>query len=262
MRTKVSVALNGVELHAVDEAIILQSVNQNAPNWNISAVDRGNGRGQRVTGLQKRFLDVLIVFAIDETDPHRRSEILSKVSAWAEAGGELTVSYRERQRLRVTCVGLPQIQGVEKFGSTYQVTLRAYSVPMWEDMDLTGASVASSASGSAVIRIAATGGGVLSCRAENGSGSVCNTITIGCNGRSIQLTGAGLASGETLIIDYTSDDIQRIIAGSGNTWRSLLAKRTTASFDDILLSTGENTVSFEADAALNWTLYTFGRWIG
>jgi len=262
MRTKVSVALNGTELHTLDAAIILQSVNEAAPSWNITAVDRGNRIGQRVTGFQKRYRDVSIVFAIDEQDPRRRSEILGKVSAWAAGGGDLTVSYRERQKLHVMCVGLMQVQGVEKYGSTYQVTLRAYSVPMWQDMDLTGVSLTSLASGSAVIRVAATGGGVLSCHATNNSGSACGTIAVGCNGKMIQLTSAGLASGETLIIDYTDTDVQRILAGSGNSWRSLLDKRTVASDDDVILQPGENTVNFAADVALDWTLYTFGRWVG
>lgn len=259
MRTKISVALDGVELHALDAAIILQSVNEAAPGWNFSAADRAGGLGQRMTGSQKRYRDIVIQFALDERDPKRRMEILQAVAAWADGARDLTVSYRERQRLRVTLQGLTPIQGIEKWGTVYQITLRSYSHPMWMDQDETSAEI--SGNGSGVLRIAGNGGGKMCFRAVNSSGSVCASAEVSSGGRTITLTGMELASGETLILDYDAEDIQRIRAGSGSSWRSLLDKRTAASWDDILLASGANTVTVTSSAALSWTVYCFGRWI-
>ena len=268
MRTKVSVALNGQELHALDEAIILQSVQEQTPAWNISAADRAGGTGQRLTGFQRRYRDILIQFAIDDKNILRREEILQKVAGWGNGGGSMTVNYRDRQRLRVICTALPAVTGVEKLANVFQINFRALNVPMWEDIDETAVTVSSTASGSASMRIRANGGGKLRAEATNSSGNTCDTVTISAGGRSISFAGLGLANGETLIMDYTAEDIQRIRIRNGTTYRSVMDKRTAGqnstiiSADDILLSQGVNTITVTSGQALEWKLYTFGRWIG
>ena len=262
MRTKVSIAINGVELHALDQAIILQGVQEQAPSWNITAADRSTNIGQRVTGFQQRFRDVIVQFVIDEKDILRREDILQKVAAWGGNGGSLTVNYRPRQQLRVICSAMPAVQGIEKRAGMFQMTFRAYNVPMWEDMDETAVTVSAAASGSASMRIRANGGGKLRAEATNSSGSTCDTVTISGGGRSISFASLELANGEKLIIDYTDDDIQRIRILNGTTYRSALDKRTAASHDDILLQAGANTVTVSSGQALSWKIYTFGRWIG
>ena len=57
MRTRISVALNGAELHAIDAAIVLQGVDEGAASWNITAGNRAGNDGQHVNGVEKRYRD-------------------------------------------------------------------------------------------------------------------------------------------------------------------------------------------------------------
>ena len=66
MRTRIAVALRGEDLSSLDGAIVVQGVDENAPNWNITAGSRSGNAGQHVTGVEKRFREVVVSFAIAE----------------------------------------------------------------------------------------------------------------------------------------------------------------------------------------------------
>lgn len=259
MRTKISVALNGIELHSIDGAIVLQEVNEAAPSWNITAGNRAGHSGQHVNSFEKRYRDVTVSFAIAEkSDLIRRADIIQRVCAWAAEGGDLTVSYRDRQKLRVICATLPAVNTISKWAEAYSVTFRAYAVPYWVSMDPESATVSATTSGSAAMRIKETGGGKLCFEATNGSGSTVNAAKVIANGKNIEFTSLGLADGEKLIGDYDENDIQRLRILNGTTYRSVLDKRVGD--DDVLLQYGANTVYVTSGAALSWNLYTYGRW--
>ena len=263
MRTKISVALNGIELHSLDEAIILQSLDEATPNWNITAGNRGNKTGQYVNSIEERYREIGITFAIDEKqDLIRRAEILQRVFAWAKAGGDLTVNYRDRQKLRVICTALPAIKTVTKWAETYSITFRAYGIPYWQSMDEESVTVAATASANATLQIRETGGGLLCFTAANASGSTVNTLAIAANNRHYSFANLGLLDGETMRVDYDENGLQRIrIQASGGTWRSVMSKRETTSNDDIILNPGTNTVSMTSGSAVTWRIFTKGRWI-
>lgn len=259
MRTRISVALNGAELHAIDAAIVLQGVDEGAASWNIATGNRAGNDGQHVNGIEKRYRDVVVNFAIAEKrDLIRRANIIQQVCGWAAAGGDLTVSYRDRQKLRVMCVSLPAVKSLDKWAETYSITFRAYQVPFWQSMDAESAAISAGTSGSASLRVKETGGGKLCFKATNSSGSTVNTASISANGKTISFSSLGLANGEKLIGDYDDNDIQRLRILNGSTYRSVLDKRTGA--DDVLLKQGGNTVSVSSGAALSWNVYTYGRW--
>lgn len=259
MRTRISVALNGAELHAIDAAIVLQGVDEGAASWNITAGNRAGNDGQHVNGVEKRYRDVVVNFAIAEKrDLIRRANIIQQVCGWAAAGGDLTVSYRDRQKLRVMCLSLPAVKSLDKWAETYSVTFRAYQVPFWQSVDAESASISAGTSGSTSLRVKETGGGKLCFQATNSSGSTVNTASISANGKTISFSSLGLANGEKLIGDYDDNDIQRLRILNGSTYRSVLDKRTGA--DDVLLKQGGNTVSVSSGAALSWNVYTYGRW--
>ena len=46
MQTRVMASLDGVSLHEVDPRIVIQSVDETAPNWNVTAVSRAGRIGQ------------------------------------------------------------------------------------------------------------------------------------------------------------------------------------------------------------------------
>ena len=261
MRTRISVALNGAELSALDGSIVLQGVDEGAASWNITAGGRSGNSGQRVTGIEKRYRDVVVQFAVAEkNDLIRRNEVIRRVIAWASGGGVLTVNYRPRQMIRVICQQMPAVKTLTKWAETYSITFRAYEVPYWQSLDAEGANISAGTSGSAVIPVVESAGGKLCFEATNGSGGTVNEVTVSANGRTIAFSSLGLANGEKLIVDYDERDIQRLRVKNGNTYRSALAKRTSASADDILLVNGANTVTVTSDAALSWHVYTYGRW--
>lgn len=261
MRTKISVALNGIELHSLDGGIVLQGVDEGAASWNISTGNRAGKDGQFINSIEKRYRDVIVSFAIAEKqDLIRRADILQRVCAWAAAGGDLTVSYRDRQKLHVICSQLPSVKTLTKWAETYSITFRAYAVPFWQSMDAESADIASGTSGSATLRVKESAGGKLCFEATNTSGGTVDTVSIAANGKSIQLQNLGLTNGKKLILDYDDRDIQRIRTLSGSTYASVLSNRTTNSDDDVPLKCGENTVTVTSGAAMSWKVYTYGRW--
>ena len=68
----------------------------------------------------------------------------------------------------------------------------------------------------------------------------------------------GLQSGQSLAISYDDEDIQSIKIGSD----SAMAKRTTASADDIWMHGDGNIISYTAECALTWDFSCRGRWHG
>lgn len=261
MRTRISAALNGEELHSLDSAIVMQGVDEGAASWNISTGGRAGNVGQHVNRIEKRYRDVIVNFAIAEMrDMIRRADILQRVCAWAAGGGDLTISYRDRQKLRVVCASLPAVKSLDQWAETYSITFRAYEVPFWVSMDATTATISAGTSGSASMRLKESAGGKLCFEASNGSGGTVDSVSVGANGKSIIFSGLGLGNGEVLVGDYDGKDIQRLRIRSGGSYRSVLNKRTTGSDDDILLKCGANTISVSSGAALSWNLYTYGRW--
>lgn len=260
MITRLSAALNNAELHSIAPEICIQSINENAPSMDVSVGNRSGNIGQHLNGVYRKALDVSIQFSIDSPKREilRRVSILQQVAAWASSGGVLTVNYRDRQQLRVSCVGLFGIDGIDKWTSNYEVVFRALQVPYWVSQDAESTTISAGTSGSVSLRVKETGGGKLCFQATNSSGSTVNTASISANGKTISFSSLGLANGEKLIGDYDENDIQRLRILNGSTYRSVLDKRTGA--DDVLLKQGGNTVSVSSGAALSWNVYTYGRW--
>ena len=262
MRTRISVALNGIDLASIDSAIILQGVDEGAASWNITTGGRAGNSGQHVTNVEKRYRDVVVNFAVAEKrDLIKRATVIQKVCAWAANGGDLTVNYRDRQKLRVICAQMPAVKTLTKWAETYSITFRAYEVPFWQSMDAESAAITAGTSGSVTLAVKESAGGKLCFEATNGSGSTVNAASVTANGKSIIFASLGLANGEKLIGDYDENDVQRLrIKNTSNVFRSVLDKRTTASADDVPLKQGGNTVSVTSGAALSWNVYTYGRW--
>lgn len=261
MRTRVSVALNGEELHSIDPAIILHGAQEDAPRWNIATAPHGDHSGMFVTGFEKQYREITVKFAICERrDLDRRMQILMAVNQWAANGGNLSLSYRPGQILRVVCRQLPAIGNITAWTDDYQIVFAAYSIPFWESTARTAATVAAGTSGNAILKLTSTAESKLCVEAVNASGGTLTGLTVTGNGGHIELSGANIASGETVRIFYDQNDIQVIRAESGGTARSLLAYRTPESADYIPLGYGQNVIFVSSAAAASWTLYTYGRW--
>jgi hypothetical protein len=263
MRTKTSASLNGIDLSTLDGRIVLQGIDESEPNWNITMVSRAGKYGQRVTGTEKRYREITVRFAIAEhRDMASREAIIQRVRDWAAKGGWLTLTYRPMERLSVICVKMPAINGITKWAEAYAITFRSQGAPEWEAAVPDQAS-ASGGSGNATLDVIPSAGGPLQVEAVNNSGSACSSISLSAAGQYMAFSGLGLADGETFRIRYDEQNMQHIeIVAEGGAVRSVLAKRTPASWDDIMISQGRKAISYSADASLSWKIYVHGRYAG
>ena len=263
MRTKVSPALNGIELHALDPAIVVRGVREEAPSWRIDTGSKGDGVGMFMNRVEKQSRSVTITFSIFTRDPLKRAQVIQAVNAWAAAGGVLTTDYRDGQALAVVCTQIPSIENIKEWTAEFQVTFTAYAVPFWQSIDRTQVTIAAATSGTATMTLKETAGGKLCAIGVNGSGATVTGLTISAGGDFIELdppSGEGIANGENVVIGFDENDIMYIRAESTGTARSILGYRTPESADYIPLTYGANVLAVTSSAAMSWTLFTYGRW--
>ena len=262
MITKLSVSLNGTQLYNVDSSIIIQGIDEQMINLNPTAASRASLNGQHFVSMEKRYRDVVVSFAINERDFTKRRKIYGKVCTWARDGGELQVGYRNSDTvLYVVCTALPALANVSQWNNPMQMTFRAYDIPCWIDkIGIGQAPAESSMDTSFVVENPGTMPTELEIMFANSSGSTCNTVTITSGGQKIGLTGLGLANGETLFIDHDNKDIQKIYIRNGSTNRSVMAKRTVDSNDEIWMPVGEYPVRVQSDVALGLNFFARGRY--
>lgn len=262
MRTQLSISLNGVELYNVDSSIIIQGIDEQMVNMNPTAASRAGLNGQHFISLEKRYRDVVVSFAINEKRFGVRRQIYDKVCTWARDGGELQVGYRNSDTvLYVVCTALPALANVSQWNNPMQMTFRAYDIPCWIDKIGIGHAPADS---STDVSLNLPNDGSMPTKLEvmfaNQSGSTCNTVTITSGDQKIRLTSLGLANGETLFINYDNKDIQKIYIRNGSTNRSVMAKRTVDSNDDIWIPPRTTPVRVQSDVALSLNFFARGRY--
>ncbi len=255
------VALNGVQLDSIDSRILVQGIEEQAGKDQISAVGVFGGVGQRVTNEHRDFLDMIVRFSIHQkkSDMQARSDVFEKVNAWAAVGGWLTVNYKSNRRLWVRCAQCPAAGDQWNWTGVYSITFRAYAVPYWQQATATTAT-ATGSSISTSVTVLSHVKTVLDVSFANTSGAACDTFSITAGGSTIALESLGLANGETLYIDHTETGLLRIrIKNTSNVYRSVLAKRTTASSNDLWVSPGTVTVAVTAAKAGTLTVSCAGR---
>jgi phage-related protein len=260
MRTKLSPALNGVEMHALDPTIVVRGVQESSPAWKIDTGSKGEGVGLFINRVEKQSRSVTITFGIFARDPLKRSQVLQAVAAWAAPGGILTTDYRDGQWLRVICTQLPNVDNIREWTEDFQVTFTAYQIPYWSSTEKTQITIAAGTSGTATMNLKETAGGKLCAIVANNSGSSLASLGVFANGKRIALTEMSVASGSSIVLDYDDNDIQRIRKITGSTASSYLAYRTTDSDDYVPLEYGANTIIVSSSVAVSWTIYTYGRW--
>jgi len=261
MQTQARVALNDVYLDEVDESIILQSIEESAPNMTRNAMNIGGGIGMIATDFSRRYLDISVEFAINTIDDMElRASVISKVNEWAKNGGTLTVNYRPKQRLNVVCTTLPGTGYVREWTNTYSVVLRALIVPYWEQNEENLMRITSS-NGQVRFSLDGTETAPLYFTGTNRSSQTLNSMKLKLGNQVMRFTGLGLATGDRIVVDEVNG-VQRIRKiAANNTESDLMSRRTAESVDDILLNPGENTIELTTDRQCEFTLRARGRCI-
>ena len=262
MRTKLSVSLNNKALYNVDSSIIIQGIDEQMVNLNPTAASRAGLNGQRYISTEKRYRDVVVSFAINERSYTKRRTVFGKVCKWARDGGTLWVGYRDTMTaLYVVCTALPALGNVAQWANPLQMTFRAYDIPEWIEVLAVQQNGTTSTANTFLCNNPGEMPTKLEIEFSNTSGSTCNTVTVTSEGQKIRLTSLGLASGVSLYISYDTRDIQSIkIKNGSGVYRSVLAKRTVDSVDDIWMPPGDTYVTAQSDVALTYRYYVRGRY--
>ena len=251
------VALGGVQLDEIHEAIVIRRIDQGTPTESLEAVERMGGYGQRMTGQHYNLLDVTVSYAIDvpKGEMALRRQIMDAVNSWALAKGWLTVNWMEDRQMYVDHVIIPNGGDPWNWTEDYTITFRAYNIPFWQDVSASQVKSGTAAKG----RIWLTANGNMNTPLDvsfrNMSGMTINTISISTNGKSISLTNLGLSGSGTLDISHGTDGLLQMKIGS----TCVYEKYTGA--DDLLLTPGNNAIDYTAARAGILTASCIGRWI-
>lgn len=264
MITKCMAYLDGIGLHTLDDRIITQAIREQRADSQYTTSTTAKRIGQMITSEERAFAETIVEFSIRErTNYADRAEILDKVNSWAAGGGLLTVNYRPGKRQRVFCYSLINVGFVREWTTTYSLSFRTLSVPFWENETKTTTASAITANEDArfLIDPGGTEKTTLSAIVTNDGADTINSMKISSGNQMIHLQSLGLAPGEVFTMQEDENGILVLsVTGSGIS-RSVLAKRTQDSNDDIMLIPAENSVTVNADGSASVTLSARGRWL-
>ena len=238
-------ALNGVQLDELFPEIVIRSVDPGVPHETVSAVSRGRGFGQRVTGQHWDTLEVSVTYAIDlpKKEMALRRQIFDAVNTWALQKGWLTVNRLEGRRFWVDKVVVPGSGDLWNWTNDFTIIFRAYGVPFWQDEIPAQAVSSVTGNGSVALQVSGNVKSVLDISFQNRSGMTINNFQVQAAGNRIMLTSLGLGGSAVLRISHGTDGLLRITAGGTNVY----SKYSGA--DDLYVDPGPVTVSFAADRA-------------
>ena len=251
------VALGGVQLDELHDAIVIRSIDPGVTKESVSAVTRMGGFGQRMTGQHWDTMEVSVSYAIDipKREMALRRQIFDAVNAWALKKGWLTVNWLENRRFYVDKVVLPGSGDMWAWTDEFTITFRAYNVPFWQDALPAQVSSGTAASGSVTVQVGGNVQSVLDVTFQNRSGMTINNFWVQANGNRITLSSLGLGGSSALTINHGTDGLLRIKIGS----TSVYQKYTGA--DDLFVNPGNVGVTFAADRAGTLTVQSYGRWV-
>ena len=246
--------INNISLQGLDGRILIQGINDNAPQTEILYADNPGRPGQRLLTRRRVNRRISITFAIRELrDLAARAAIVDKVNGWAQ-DGVLQISNRPEQQLRVVCAGRASITSPRDYTEEFKIDYDAAASPYWEDrtpqaLTITGSSGIGSllnrgtADAMAAVTVTPTGGAL-------------GALTISVGACTFSFSGLSVANNTPLRIDYDERGILRVLAGNA----SRISCRTAISDDDLIAAPGINAVSFLADTACAVRVEVRGTW--
>lgn len=246
------VALNGVQLDQVDNAVVIRGIDIAAGKDGISAEAVYGGAGSWVTSRHRDSLDITVRFAIrlKKGSENQRSRILENINSWAAGGGWLTVGSKEARQICVIPASLPGDADARDWTREYAIVFRAYGVPYWQETEGFNLRNVMEDSGSWAVIAGGNTDTVVDVSYQNGSGATVNQVDISCGGSAFHLVGLGLRNGESLEISHPDDGahswLEIQIKSTGGVYRSAMGARTAGSSDDLEIRPGRNTLSVAA----------------
>lgn len=264
MQLKHRVALDGVQLDEVDSRIMIQKVETGDGKENINTVSLAGRSGSRVTSVHRDSIDITVRFTIKlrKTEMADRETVLEKVNAWAYSGGWLETNYKENRRIRVFRAKAAEAGDPWDWTKVYAIVFRACGVPYWQEKSPQAVMRQNTASENLTLGVNGSERSVVEATFQNTSGATVNTFSLDTGESMMAFTGLGLANGESLVIDHEDDgekSLLRLRIKNGNSWRSVLNKRTPESSDDLYISPGVHRIQMTAGGNGKITVSASGR---
>ena len=260
------VSLGGVQLDSLDERIIIKGIEGGAGKETVTAVATGAGDGTRITGRRRESVEIQVKFSMNirRDSLEEREEVLEAINAWAAAiPAYLKINYKPDRRLYVDEVVTPGEGDIWKRLSEYTIVFRAHAIPFWQENTENSVATRTGQTGSGTILQAGSAEAPANIELANKSGALINTASVTVNGHTMSFEQLALAANESLVIDHTvskGKPVIRIrIRNAQDSYRSVMAKRTDGSADDLALDPGENAFSFSAQRACVLTVKSRGR---
>jgi hypothetical protein len=248
--------LNGVSLTSVSEKIYIIDVQEADPKLSIATVDNAKYQGLRMTERTRQSRTVKVTFQVRERDSAARAVILDDIMGWI-ADGDLCVSYRPNQILRVKWTDLPAVGSALKWADTLSVSFTAYTDPYWVTADhatATGTCLAGVAKTITLAPVGSVPDAYLEFDAT--ASEAVTTLSVAANGWEWTFSALGLAAGDVLRAYYDANGYQRF-AKNGV---SVYEKR--AGDDDILLTARTaNTITVTANGGMSFKAKARGRYL-
>lgn len=255
--TRYPIRLNGIALDALDKRIFATDIKEAAPKVKVTTDTNPLG-GIRVVRREITERSVTVRYVIWEKDKTARNALHRLIVEWADAGGSLSVGYRDAQTLRVLCDKLPDISS-KAWDDEMELTLTAYD-PYWQSVDAMTAAAnvpANIATGMIIHPDGSADTTPLLLDILNTASAAMMSATVTVGGKSIALNGFSLAAGKHLIADYDENGYLRMKADGV----SVLSTRSAESADELLLEQRKsNTVMVTVGQAARVTLNAFARW--
>ena len=255
---RLSAALDGREVHSLDERMTLLNIVETPPALTFQTEDRPAAPGAAVTAVHTGPRLVTLVLCVRERDPVRRQRLTDALTQWAQ-GRSLRISTRPGRVLSVRCVNLPAISAL---GWTEEVrlTFAAMECPYWRSEQASRLAFTSAAwSGSL------TAEGTAPCPVEAeltpDEGAV-SQVSLAVGDTAAVLTGLDLQAGQTLRLSVEDGWLLRMTVDRNNgVLENLLSVLAPASDDLLMAAPGENAVLFSADAPVRVRLSARGCWL-
>lgn len=257
MRTKTSIAIDGVYLHDLDSRIIVQSIDEGEAKMSPRTVMLGGRVGQRLTTMDRQMLDVVVRFAVSgRRDMIGRAKIIEDIAAWASGSSILTVDYRPNRRLHVVCVQYPSIGNIKEWNEDMAITFRAYEQPYWEDETPTMVGASFTAEKNVKMFTPGSMPTPLNAIIRNPAESEITSVELLCDGQKLAFDGIHLGQGSEMRIDHNGSIMQATIDGA-----TVYGCRTTDSDDDLMLLPGMRTITVRVNGTADVKLHVRGRYL-
>lgn len=265
MILRFDVALDGRSMSALADEIIIRDVIEEPEERDLYRRNRANSPGQIVTGAVRRSLKVRVLYVIRTQDVQRRAQILDMISAWAQAGGALSVTYRPGIALQTTLEEPPSLSSSLRWRQDLTLTFSAYEVPFWRS---TSAKEHGLVTGEAVDGLYGYTGEIMcestadstpvSARMRNASGMAMTRLYITVGDTRFAFESMSVDPGRYVVIAYDQHGTLSIKDDQGT---QLMQYRTGASDDDLICKPGANAVSVSADVPVIGTLSYHERYV-